>query len=496
MTFQRNVVASRRILMKTALATGAALVVPAIGQSGGIATAAATSLASDDPADLFRELDAFVTARMAELLVPGVALGVIAGDSEHLAGFGVTNVESPEPVDAHTLFPIGSLTKTFTGTAMMRLVEQGRLDLESPVRTYLPDFRVADETVARQVTLRHLVTHTAGWFGDRFPETGQGEDALERYVDEMADLPQIAPLGVYFSYNNAAVAVAGRVIEVVTGQPCETALGELVLEPIGLDHTSFLSMEPATASIAVGHGDVDGEPVVFESEAIPRAANPIGGLTSSVADLHRYARFYLEGGAVDGNQLLSRANLRLMHESLGPGGANTVVVIDGVGVTWWVLSRAVGEHVIAHLGSSDGLESTLVLAPEREFALALLTNSLAGMALGVEVTNWALARFLGLEEQTITPIAVPTAHLDEYVGEYDFGDGVVLRIEERDGRLHLAQLVPGLDDPVLESPLSFVDVDRVAMEYLNATLLSDFVRDDEDQITWLRFAGRLCPRLG
>ena len=186
------------------------------------------------PDVLFAELDEFVVTRMAELKIPGVAIGVIAGDREHAAGFGVTNVDHPLPVDADTLFQIGSTTKTFTGTAIMRLVEQGKLDLEAPVRTYLPDFRVADPEVSEEVRLRHLVTHTAGWYGDDFTETGDGDDALARYVAGMADLPQIAPLGKYFSYNNGAVCLAGRVIEVVTGQTYEAAVAELVLTPLGL----------------------------------------------------------------------------------------------------------------------------------------------------------------------------------------------------------------------------------------------------------------------
>ena len=99
---------------------------------------------------LFAELDDFVVNRMAELKIPGVAIGVIAGDREHATGFGVTNVDHPLPVDTDTLFQIGSTTKTFTGTTIMRLVEQGKLDLEAPVRTYLPEFRVADPGCQRR----------------------------------------------------------------------------------------------------------------------------------------------------------------------------------------------------------------------------------------------------------------------------------------------------------------------------------------------------------
>ena len=153
-------------------------------------TRSATPTSAGDLAALFAELDAFVANRMAELKVPGVAIGVIAGDQEHAMGFGVTNVDHPLPVDTDTLFQIGSTTKTFTGTALMRLVEQGRLDLEAPVQSSLPTSASPTARFRQHVRLRHLVTHTAGWY-DNFPqETGDGDDALARAVAGMAELPQ------------------------------------------------------------------------------------------------------------------------------------------------------------------------------------------------------------------------------------------------------------------------------------------------------------------
>ena len=131
------------------------------------------------------------------------------------------------------------------------------------------------------------MTHTAGWYDPAaLQETGDGDDALTRFVAGMADRPQIAPLGEYFSYNNGAVCLAGRVIEAVTGQTYEAAVTELVLEPLGLEQTSFFPEEIMTEAFAVGHDvpqdDPDGEPVVLEPWALPRSANPAGGLIASV----------------------------------------------------------------------------------------------------------------------------------------------------------------------------------------------------------------------
>ena len=112
---------------------------------------------------LFEQIGELIKQEMARLHVPGVAVGVYAAGQEFLAGFGVTSVDHPLPVDADTLFQIGSTTKTLTATAVMRLVEAGKLDLEAPIRTYLPDLRLRSEETAAHVTLRHLFTHTGGW---------------------------------------------------------------------------------------------------------------------------------------------------------------------------------------------------------------------------------------------------------------------------------------------------------------------------------------------
>src|SRR5512136_1989104 len=140
-----------------------------------------------------RLLGGQVTEAMQRLHVPGVAVGVLHNGREQVAGFGVTSVENPLPVNADTLFQIGSITKTFVGTAAMRLVEMGKLGLDVPVRVYLPDLRLASEEVASQVTLRHLFTHTGGWVADYFDDLGPGDDALAKIVARMSNLEQLTP---------------------------------------------------------------------------------------------------------------------------------------------------------------------------------------------------------------------------------------------------------------------------------------------------------------
>src|SRR5436190_24197434 len=139
---------------------------------------------------------------MEELSIPGAALGLLFDGEEETTGLGVTSMENPLDVTPATLFQIGSIGKTFTATAVMRLVEQGQVDLDEPVRTYLPDLGLADGEVASKVTIRHLLTHTSGWVGDYFDDLGWGDDALARMVEKLADLPQLTPLGEVWAYNN------------------------------------------------------------------------------------------------------------------------------------------------------------------------------------------------------------------------------------------------------------------------------------------------------
>ncbi|HEX3868380.1 MAG TPA: serine hydrolase domain-containing protein, partial [Gemmatimonadaceae bacterium] len=155
---------------------------------------------SSDPR--FEALVRLTEAKMKEYGVPGVALGVIHDGTQDIRGLGITNVEDPLPVTAHTVFPIASISKTFATTAIMRLVEQGKIDLKAPVRAYIPDFRVRDEAVSRDVTVWHLLTHLGGWEG-QVSGPDRGTETLKNFVGSITDLMQEAPPGAAWSYNNA-----------------------------------------------------------------------------------------------------------------------------------------------------------------------------------------------------------------------------------------------------------------------------------------------------
>ena len=421
--------------------------------------------------------------------VPGASIGVEHDGAEDAAGFGVTSIEHPLEVDAETLFQIGSITKTVTGTLALQLVEKGELDLDAPLRSYLPTLRLADNDVAERVTTRHLLTHTGGWYGDYFADPSRGDDALERILPELAELPQLAPLGQIWSYCNSGFYIAGRVIEVLTGKPFESAARELVLEPLGMSRSFFFPEEVLSHRFAVGHRDEDGQTIVARPWALARAASVAGGITSNIRDLLRYARFHL--GQEPGP--LTPESISSMREPQIETGDRDMAL------TWFV-REVEGVALAEHDGGTNGQMARLMLAPEAGFALAILTNhSPVGNDVLRELSRVALRLYLGVEEPEPQPIDLSPEQLAEYAGDYSNPwSEVELRAEERRlvGQTTYRAGFPTKDTPPLPPPppatLAFCDTDRVFVEEGPLTgTQGDFVRDDDGRIAWFRSGGRL-----
>jgi CubicO group peptidase (beta-lactamase class C family) len=479
---------SRRTFLRAASGTVAAATVTGAGRS---------SPASAGVGAAFRELDAKIRAGMARYDIPGVAVGVLHRGREFVRGYGVTDVNHPVPVDGDTVFRVASTTKTFTGTAAMRLVERGQLDLDASVRRYLPDFTTSDPSVAARVTVRQLLNHTAGWLGEDFEDTGQGDDALARYVAGVARLPQLTPPGQTFSYNNPALSTAGRVIEAITGTSYELAVRDLVIDPLGLEHSRFFANELTGFDVAAAHGTaVVPEPAFYE---VPRGINPAGGMVSSVRDQLRYARFHLGDGRVPGGseRLLTRESLTAMRSHPGPGGT-LLVELDGMGVSWMLRPSAEGVRVVQHGGDLPGYHSGFLMVPRRGFAITMLTNADSGPGLIHEffTDDWALRRFAGVSNLPAVPRTLAARALAPYEGGYvtaEVGfDGVLVEsgfpLVADGGRLVLRQ------DGVTVFALAFYRRDHVVVidkTGQRAGLRADFIRGADGRVVWLRLGGTL-----
>jgi CubicO group peptidase (beta-lactamase class C family) len=468
-----------------------------------VSVSAGPRLRAQHPADSrFDAVVSLAEAKMREYRVPGVAIGVLENGVMTTRGLGVTSLEDPLPITAHTVFPIASISKTFAATAMMRLVEQGKVDLRAPVRTYLPDFRVQDEAVSRAVTIWNLLTHTSGWEGQvSGPE--RGEDTLRNFVTTIGGLMQLAPPGAAWSYNNAGFSVAGRVIESVTGMSINAAIRELVFKPLALEHAGTTAGEFITQRFALGHGARDDGPPVLQRPFVPSTSVTAGGVGLCLTDLLSYARFHLgDGSAPDGSRLLTRATL----ESMRTPQLRKQSMDDEIGLAWHL--RTVGStRTAAHGGTLAGHILLLELVPERNFAIAILTNASNGWRLIQDVERAALKAYTGAAfaaNQAIAhrglvetlPAVEPLATQPDpapYVGRYIRPMNAVL-VRATAGRL-VVQVAPNSGTPQPEMPIAFYGPDRaVIVDGADRGQSIEFVRTAEGRVNWIRVTGRIAVR--
>lgn len=465
-----------------------------------------TTTEKSNDALLQQDFEAFaeqVREGMARHQVPGVAVGILFNGQEYAAGFGVTSIENPLDVTPDTLFQIGSTTKTVTATVAMRLVEQGKLDLDAPVRQYVPEFKVQDETAAAGAKVRDLFTHTAGWAGDFFIDTGNGDDAHAQYVSRMAELNQVTPLGTAWSYNNASFSLAGLVIEKVTGKTYEAAVRELLFEPLGMKNSFFFPAEAMIRRFAVGHIVHPDGPRIANPWPIPRGSNAAGGISTTIPDQFRYAKFHLgDGTAEDGTRVLSKESLDYMKSRLyeiQPDGSG-----DAMGLSWMLHEMPGGLHLVRHGGGTNGQISAFQLVPEKNFAIIITTNANKGMELNNELLKWAYKHFLGSEEAEPSFIDVPAESLAQFTGTYNsLGANTEIVIGE-DGGLQLvmkpANLLNGDESSPPPPPpigLKFVAENKAIAQdgaYKGATV--EFNRDAEGKINWMRLGSRIATRQG
>ena len=379
--------------------------------------------------------------------VPGAAFGVLRLDDDHDDGTGarlelatgVLHLGTGVPVTPDALFQVGSITKVWTTTLVMRLVDEGLLDLDAPVVERLPEFAVADGDAAAGITLRHLLTHTSGFDGDTFTDTGRGDDCLRAFVAVLTDSRQLFAPGTAWSYNNAAFVVAGRLVETVIGGTWDAALRERVIEPLGLGRTVTLPEEVLLHGAALGHiDDADGRPVPAPVWALPRSCGPAGTVTSTVGDQLTFAAAHLRGGVLDGGRLLSADSAAAMT-------SQQVARVDTAGQedasSWglgWALGTWGGARVVGHNGNTIGQSAFLRLLPEHGLATVLLTNGGRADQLHRALVGELLADLAGVEVPApVAPDPSAPEPGDDAIGTWAQasarldvrreGDGLVLR---------------------------------------------------------------------
>ncbi len=326
------------------------------------------------------EIQAFINTEFAGLVrehkVPGAVIAVLK-DGQIIDGAGgVLSTSTLVDATPDSVFQIGSITKVWTATLVLQLVDDGLLDLDLPIQTYITDFHLADEASAASITTRQLLSHQGGFEGDVFTDTGRGEDAIAKYITSIAELPQLFSPGELFSYNNVGFSILGRLVEILREKTWEQALLDHIVTPLGLTHVAPSAYEAILHRAAVGHvgpGE-DGIEISAPTWALARSNEPAGSmLAMTPRDLVSFVKMHLDGGtAPDGTRILSAESVAAMqtkHVDLPR--------LTGMGDAWglgWEIIDSSAPTVLGHDGGTIGQAAFLRIVPEEGLAVAMLTN--------------------------------------------------------------------------------------------------------------------------
>lgn len=326
--------------------------------------------------DLEAFLDGLIPLQLEQREIAGAVVVVVRNGQVLLAkGYGYADVAEKSPVSPQTtLFRPGSISKLFTWTAVMQLVEQGKLELDRDVNEYL-DFSIP-ATYPQPITLRHILTHTAGFeetLKELFASDPQKMPSLRDYVRK--HLPQrIYPPGTVVAYSNYATALAGYIVERVSGQPFAAYVSEHILRPLGMEHATFEQPLPESLQPHMSKGYVVASQPPRPFELIP--ATPAGALSVSGLDMARFMLAHLQEGSYQGGRILQPETIRTMHaRQWGP-----YEDLNGMALGFYEESRN-GLRIIGHGGDTVLFHSDLHLIPEAGLGFFISQNS-AGRGTG------------------------------------------------------------------------------------------------------------------
>ena len=360
----------------------------------------------------------------ARWTIPGAAIGLWHGGAEVTATTGVLNADTGQEVADDSLFQIGSITKVITATLIMILRDRGLIELDRPVRDYIPDFRVADLGASRSISVRQLLNHTAGLSGDFMCDTGAPPDELERYLQRCALLPLCQPVGEGFSYSNAAYVLAGLLIERVGGLPFYRAMEQWLFQPLGLTNSVVDPDKIPWDRASAGHSPDPDRPGRMKPlgsiHIIPASTAPAGATTMmTVSDLLAFARLHLAGGvAPSGERILSEQSVAEMQRM------DVTIPIAQRDISHWGLGwfgTAQGASTLfGHDGGTVGQYSFLRLHRPTNTIIALLTNGGSANDGMIELFDEILEPLTGFAH---TPAPQPCDHapadLEQYVGRFE-----------------------------------------------------------------------------
>ncbi|MFN8514319.1 MAG: serine hydrolase [Thermomicrobiales bacterium] len=442
-------------------------------------------------------LDGVVRQELARWTVPGMTVGILQGGERETHAWGVTSLETGYPMLPESVFRVASISKLFTATLAMTLVDEGKLDLDRPVAEYLPELKLGDAEAQRVISVRHLLSHQSGLWGDFSEDHGLGEDALSRAVARFGTVRQITRPGELWAYCNVGFHLTGAVIQQIAGVPFETAMRERVFAPLGLKRTGFFAHEAIVHSAAVGHDQVKpgSDEHKVAGQYYPRNRNPAGGIISCVDDLLTFAAMYLAGGVAAGGRVLSEAAIAAMWTPQIVAGS----FADHYGIGF-AIETVGGVRTVGHGGSINGYQSKLTLVPDRGFAFVALANSGRGSSAIRGIERAMLDERCGARQDEFPLLKLAEGALARYAGNYTQPNTEIAVTEEGAGlRVQVATVDPqsGERTEFPTIPLRPIGGDRfIVTDGETKGSKIEFIAGEGEKPRFMRFGGRFADYQG
>jgi CubicO group peptidase (beta-lactamase class C family) len=392
-------------------------------------------------ADLARELQPLLREAADDAHVPAATLAFRRGDEVADLATGVLNLEARIAATTDSVFQIGSITKLFTATLVLQLVDEGIVDLDLPVREYVPEFAVADPAASAAITVRHLLCHTPGFDGDVFDDYGRGDDTAYLYVRGLAGQAQLSPPGAMFSYCNAGFVVLGRLVELCRKNPWALALRQHLLDPLGVTHAATVPEEALLFRAALGYMNPDDPDVPKPPRqwALGWSMQAAGSMLSfSARDLLVFAALHLaDGRAESGQRVLSPAAVAAMRrpQITIPAAAGTVRACGlGFALAHWAVPGGASRLVMGHDGATlGGQAACLRIVPDAGVSVSLLMNGGRADDLIDTVVRRVLLELAGVEMPRDPVIPSEPVAIDaiRFVGRYEgVSESVDIRVHD------------------------------------------------------------------
>ena len=333
--------------------------------------------------EILQKIEAYARQVLQEWQIPGMALAITKDDQVIYAkGFGTKELGSNKPVDEHTSFQIGSISKSFTALLIAMLVDEGKVSWDDPVKTHLPDFEMYDPWVSNNLLIKDIMIHRTGLpaqSGTYIPCLGYEQEDLYKMFKL---IKPSTSLRTSYDYNNITFIIAAKIIEKYMGKSWEACVQERIFTPLGM-HESSLNEKGFTSAknVSVPHsfeyrnGAIECEPLYGEEQALHwlTVIGPAGGLVSSVADMTAWIRFHLSDGTYHGTRILSDKNLKYLHR-----GQLITSQYDNRVTTYghcWYIEQNNRYKVFFHTGTTWGFGALCVYLPELNLGMMFLANS-------------------------------------------------------------------------------------------------------------------------